>query len=124
MALPRSRPPLLVAILFGSFVGNLEAIMPNAAMATILHDLGASAASGTWVLTIYTLLFATSMPIFGALGDRIGHRRLYLWSLGAFAVATGGAGTAPSLTMLIIWRAVEGLAIAPALPSAMALIAR
>lgn len=115
---------ILMVVLFGAFVGNLEAVMPNAAVSTIVKELNTSVATGTWILTIYTLLFATFMPAFGKVGDMIGHQRLYTGSLLAFSVATLFCGLSRSTESLIIWRAIEGISIAPSLPAAMAIISR
>ncbi len=122
-----STPPrqnrILVAVLFGSFVGNLEAIMPNAGLPHLVKTLHTSLSQGTWVLTIYILLFATSMPLLGKLGDRLGHSRLYVLSLSIFSVASVACALSPTILWLIVARALQGLSIAPALPSAMAIIA-
>lgn len=115
---------ILIVVLFGAFVGNMEAIMPNAALSSIIKELNTSVATGTWILTIYTLLFATFMAVFGKVGDMIGHQRLYIGSLLAFSVATLFCGLSRSTEALIFWRAIEGITIAPSLPAAMAIISR
>ncbi len=53
---------VLVAVLFGSFAGNLEAIIPNAGLADLVRALHSTYATATWILTLYILLFATMMP--------------------------------------------------------------
>lgn len=113
---------ILAAVLFGVFVSTMQGTIPNAALPQILEDLHASAASGTWILTIYLLLFAVSMPLFGKVGDMIGHQRLYLLSLVAFSVATLFCGLSESAATLIFWRALAGVAIGPSLPAAMAIV--
>lgn len=115
---------ILIVVIFGAFIGNLEAVMPNAALSTIMKELNTSVATGTWILTIYTLLFATFMPVFGKVGDMIGHQRLYIWSLLAFSIATLFCGLSRSTETLIIWRAIQGISIAPSLPAAMAIVSR
>lgn len=115
---------ILTVALFGVFVGNIEAVMPNAGLSTLVKELHISVATGTWILTIYTLLFATFMPVFGKIGDMIGHQRLYIWSLFTFSIATLFCGLFHNPAALIIGRAIEGISIAPSLPAAMAMISR
>ncbi len=120
----RTRYGILGTILCGAFAGNMEAVMPNAALSRILIALHATVAGGTWILTIYTLLFAVAMPAFGTAGDRIGHERLYLWSLIAFSITMLFSGLSRTLMELILWRALAGISIAPSLPAAMAIVSK
>ncbi len=98
--------------------------MPNAALSRMLIALHATVAGGTWILTIYTLLFAVTMPAFGTAGDRVGHERLYVWSLVTFSITMIFSGLSRTLLELIVWRALAGISIAPSLPAAMAIASK
>lgn len=114
---------VLFTLVIGSFVGNLEAAMPNTAINTISQNLGASVASTTWVLTAYTLLFAVFMPLMSKVGEIIGHHKLYISSLLIFTLFSIACGVTNNLILLILFRALQGISIASCLPSAMVIIA-
>jgi EmrB/QacA subfamily drug resistance transporter len=114
----------LAAILIGTFVGTLANSTANVALPAVMADFAVPLSSALWVVTTYTLVFAVFMPVCGYLGDLYGQRRAYLWGMALFAVASLGAGLAPSLSWLLGWRVLQGIAIAPTLPAVMAIMAR
>lgn len=115
---------ILVTVVIGAFVGNLEAAMPNTAVSVITHSLGTSVESSTWILTIYTLLFATFMPLSSKIGGIIGNRKLYIWSLAFFSIFSILCGLTNNLVWLIIFRALQGISISACLPCAMVIISQ
>lgn len=115
---------VLATVLIGSFIGSLELVMPNVVLSQIVKELGTDVSLGGWIITIYALLFATSLPLFGKLGDMIGHQKLYLYSMIAFVITSFLCGISTNIYWLIIFRGLAGLSIAPALPSGMAIISK
>ncbi|AYV68700.1 hypothetical protein C2I06_18440 [Niallia circulans] len=115
---------ILFTVIIGAFVGNLEAVLPNTAVSVISQSLGTSVEVTTWVLTIYTLLFATFMPLASKIGSIIGNRNLYIWSLAMFTLFSLLCGFTNSLGLLIIFRALQGISIAACLPCAMVIISQ
>ncbi|WP_138495117.1 DHA2 family efflux MFS transporter permease subunit [Paenibacillus pinistramenti] len=113
---------ILLIVVIGAFVGNLEAVLPNTAVNVIANSLGASVNNSIWILTIYTLLFATFMPLASKIGAIIGNRNLYIWSLILFSVFSFLCGITNSLVLLIIFRGLQGIAISACLPCAMVII--
>jgi MFS transporter, DHA2 family, multidrug resistance protein len=97
---------------------------------TILHlavpaisaDLRPSSAQLLWIIDIYGFLVAGSLITMGSLGDRIGRRRLLLIGAGAFGVASVVAALSTSAEMLIVTRALLGIAGATLAPSTLSLI--
>src|SRR5688572_24690959 len=85
-------------------------------------DLKPSAAQLLWIVDIYGFLIAGSLITMGAVGDRIGRRRLLLIGAAAFGVASVLAAYARTPEMLIAARAALGVAGATLMPSTMALI--
>ncbi len=73
-------------------------------------------------MTIYILLFAVTMPLFGRLGDMYGYKRTYLIGMSVFAVASLLAPLARGFPALIALRAVQGVGNGPILPAIMAVI--
>jgi DHA2 family multidrug resistance protein-like MFS transporter len=86
-------------------------------------DLGASSTEQLWIMDIYGFMIAGFMVTLGTLGDRIGRRRLLLFGAGGFGVASVLSAYSSSPLMLIIARALLGIAGATLAPSTLALIA-
>jgi DHA2 family multidrug resistance protein-like MFS transporter len=97
---------------------------------TVLHlavphlsvDLKPTSAQLLWIVDIYGFLIAGSLITMGTLGDRIGRRRLLMIGAGAFGVASVLAAFSPSAELLILSRALLGVAGATLMPSTLALI--
>jgi MFS transporter, DHA2 family, methylenomycin A resistance protein len=100
----------------------LDGSVLNVAIPAIRHDLGSSMAAAQWVLDGYTLPLAALLLTAGALGDRLGLRRMLLAGTVVFTAASAGCACAPDIGLLIAARAVQGLGAAALLPATLALI--
>ncbi len=85
-------------------------------------DLGATSTELLWITDIYGLLVAGSMITMGAVGDRIGRRRLIMVCAAVFAVASAIGAFATTPEQVILARAVMGIAGSGIMPASMALI--
>jgi MFS transporter, DHA2 family, multidrug resistance protein len=92
------------------------------ALPRLSADLGATGTEQLWILDIYSFLLAGFLVTMGTLGDRLGRRRLLLIGAAAFGVVSVVAAYATSPTMLIVARALLGVAGATLMPSTMALL--
>jgi MFS transporter, DHA2 family, methylenomycin A resistance protein len=126
---PSTAPPArtgkrlgLGAICLGFLMITLDATIVNVALGPIVADLGGSLSGAQWVVSAYTLGFATFLLSAGAWADRIGSRRGLLIGLALFGVASGACAAAPSMAALIAARAVQGLGAALLMPCSLALI--
>jgi MFS transporter, DHA2 family, methylenomycin A resistance protein len=115
---------LIVAISLGYFMVMLDMTVLTVALPPIRRDLGGGIAGLQWVVDGYVLVFAALLLTAGSLADRIGARRTFLVGCWLFAGASALAGAAPSLIVLIVLRALQGVGAALLLPASMALIAR
>lgn len=113
---------VVLATAFGFVVVQLDVTIVNVALARIGAELGTSVAGLQWVVDAYTLAFAASMLSAGVLGDLLGARRAYLGGLGLFVGASLACGAAPSLSLLIAARALQGLGAALVIPNSLALL--
>lgn len=113
---------ILAAVLMGTLVGTLGGSMVNVALPAIMDGFGISVSSAVWVLSIYILLVAVLMPIFGRMGDMYGYKRIYLLGLLLFAGASILAALVDSFPGLVVARALQGIGNATTLPSVMAII--
>ncbi|MFV8052069.1 MFS transporter [Mycobacterium sp. 48b] len=75
----------------------------------VASTLGAGFATAQWIIDGYTLALAALVMAMGTLGDRCGHRRLFLIGLIVFGVASAGCAVAPSGGVLVAGRVVQGV---------------
>ena len=105
--------PLVMAVyLLGIFMGALDTGIVTPARTIIQDSLGVGDKTGIWMITIYTLAYAASIPVMGKLADRMGRRSVYLVSIFLFGLGSllcGFAHSANSFTMLLITRAVQAI---------------
>jgi MFS transporter, DHA2 family, methylenomycin A resistance protein len=100
----------------------LDGSVLNVAVPTIRQDLGSPMAGAQWVLDGYTLPLAALLLTAGALGDRIGLRRMLVGGIVLFTVASAACASAPDIGALIAARAVQGVGAAALLPATLAMI--
>ena len=101
---------------------SLDVSVLYLALPALAADLGASTTQQLWMLDIYSFVLAGFLVTMGAVGDRIGRKRLLLVGAVAFGLASVGAAYAASPGQLVLWRAVLGMAGATLMPSTMGLI--
>jgi EmrB/QacA subfamily drug resistance transporter len=77
-------------------------------LTTVQHELHTSQAAVTWVLTAYLLSASIMTPILGRVGDMIGKERVFVATLVALAVGSLLAAIAPSITVMIVARVIQG----------------
>jgi MFS transporter, DHA2 family, multidrug resistance protein len=108
--LPPERRRWAVAAIFTALaMASLDTAIANVALPAIASDLHVSPADVVWVVNVYQIaLVATLLPL-GALGEIIGHERIYLGGLLLFTLASVGCACAGSLESLLIARALQGL---------------
>src|SRR5271154_7175379 len=108
--LPAERRKWAVAAIFTALtMASLDTAIANIALPAISADLHVSAAESIWVVNIYQIaLVATLLPL-GALGEIVGHQRIYLGGLLLFTVASLGCALAWSLDSLLVARTLQGL---------------
>ncbi len=122
-----SRSPLatalaLAATSLGLGVVQLDITIVNTALSSIGTSLGGSIAELQWVVTAYTIAFAAFILTAGALGDRLGAKRIFIAGFAIFTLASLACALAPSATFLIAARSVQGLAAAILVPNSLALL--
>ncbi|TQC45688.1 MFS transporter, partial [Rhodococcus sp. WS4] len=113
---------VVTATVLGSSLALLDGTVVNIALPHIGEDLGSDVAGLQWVLSGYTLALASLILLGGALGDRWGRRRVFVWGTVWFAVSSLLCGIAPDITMLVIARILQGVGAAMLTPGSLALI--
>lgn len=108
--LPWERRRWAVAAIFTALaMSALDVAIANIALPAIAVDLHVSPAEAVWVVNVYQIaLVATLLPL-GALGEIVGHQRIYLCGLLLFTLASLGCALAWSLPSLLVARTLQGL---------------
>ena len=112
----------LLAVTLGSGVAILDGSIVNIALKTIGEDLHASLADLQWVSNGYLLALASLILVGGALGDRLGRRRMYVIGIIGFAVCSALCAIAQSPQQLIGARVLQGVSAALLTPGSLAII--
>lgn len=120
----RRAAPALASVCLGFYMVLLDGSVLNIALPAIQRDIHGSVAALQWVVNVYTIPLAGVLMTAGNLGDRLGSRRVFTWSLAAFTAASLACALSPTLTALIVARAVQGIAAGGLLPTTLAIIAR
>lgn len=105
------------------FVVMLDGSIVNVALPTIAASLHTGTAGLQWIVDGYLLVLACGLLTAGAVGDRLGRRRVFRTGLIVFAIASSGASLAPDLATLVGFRMLQGLGAAMLPPSGLAIIA-
>jgi EmrB/QacA subfamily drug resistance transporter len=113
---------VLATTILGSAMAFLDGTVVNIALPRIGQQFGASLAGLQWTVTGYTLTLAAFVLVGGSLGDRFGRRKIFLIGVVWFALASLACGLAPTLGVLIAFRAIQGVGSALLTPGALALI--
>jgi EmrB/QacA subfamily drug resistance transporter len=119
---PRVERWVLAASILGSSMAFIDGTVVNVALPILQEALGATAAEVQWVVESYALVMAALLLLGGALGDKVGRRRVFAIGAGLFAAASFACALAPSIEWLILGRAVQGLGAAFLVPGSLALI--
>ncbi|MBP1772500.1 MAG: multidrug resistance efflux pump, family, inner rane protein EmrB [Holophagaceae bacterium] len=121
--LPGSSHKWIVALttMLGTFMEVLDTSVANVALPHMKGTYAAGTDEITWVITSYLVANAIILPITGWLGSFFGRKRLYLFCLALFTLASLGAGAAPTLGWLILMRVVQGLAGGAMVPMSQAI---
>src|SRR5687767_8239392 len=99
---------LTVAVATGMLLAALDASIVGTAMPTVVASLGGLELFA-WVFAGYALVSTTAMPIFGRLSDVYGRKRLYLFGMVVFVLASALCGLAQDMLQLVLFRALQGV---------------
>jgi EmrB/QacA subfamily drug resistance transporter len=125
LALPRAQSAgtwVLVATILGSSMAFIDSTVVNVALPVLQTELKATVADVQWVVEAYALFLAALILVGGSLGDHYGRRRIYATGIALFTLASLACGFAPTVTFLIIARALQGIGGALLVPGSLAII--
>jgi EmrB/QacA subfamily drug resistance transporter len=114
---------VIAATVLGSGVAFLDGSVVNVALPAIGRDLHTDVAGLQWTLDAYLVTLTALLLFGGALGDRLGRKRVFIVGLVAFTIASVGCAAAPNAFVLALARAVQGAGGAFLVPGSLAIIA-
>jgi DHA2 family multidrug resistance protein-like MFS transporter len=99
----------LVAVMLAVALATLDTAIANTALPAIAAALHATPAQSVWVVNAYQFAMVATILPFAALGDLLGHRRIYIGGLALFTAASLACAAAPTLPLLAAARLLQGL---------------
>ncbi len=118
----RRRNIVFVTIVLGLLLAALDQTIVGTALPTIVSELG-GAAHMSWVVTSYLLAETVATVLVGKFGDLFGRKTVFQVSAAVFITGSFLCGLATNMTLLILWRAVQGIGAGGLMVTSMALIA-
>ncbi|MDR3539642.1 MAG: MFS transporter [Desulfosporosinus sp.] len=103
------RLQIISAVALGTFMGPLDASVVNIALPSITNHFNASLSTVEWVIMAYLLIISSLLLTYGRLGDMYGHKRIYVFGFIVFTIGSLLCGFAPSIILLIIFRAFQAI---------------
>lgn len=104
------------------FIVGLDITVINVALPSIGRDLDADISGLQWTVDAYTLVMASLLMFAGSMGDRFGRRRVFITGLTVFTAASLLCSLAPSVEVLIAFRALQGVGASMLNPVAMSIV--
>ena len=112
----------LIAAILASTIAAVDSSAVNVALPAIGRDLGGGFAAQQWVSNSYLLTLSALILLAGSLTDRLGERRVFVAGVAGFGVGSALCALAPSVGVLIVARALQGVSGALLTPAALAII--
>ncbi len=100
---------IAITVMIATFMEVLDTSVANVSLPHIAGSLSAGVDESTWVLTSYLVSNAIVLPLAGWLSMIFGRKRLYMTCVGLFTISSMMCGLAPSLTMLVVFRVLQGI---------------
>lgn len=108
----------------GNFMVVLDMTIANVSVPNIAGGLAVSPSQGTWVITSYSVAEAIVVPLTGWLSARFGAVRVFVTGMVGFGICSALCGLAPSLSLLVTFRIMQGLCGGPIMPMSQTLMMR
>lgn len=99
----------IIALATGQFLVGLDLSVMSVALPSIQREYGVGMLQLQWAVMAYMVAGAALAVPFGALGDKIGRRRIYLFGTATFAIGSAISALAPAMPALILGRAIQGI---------------
>lgn len=122
MKTARLLSPAVLGIACGAVLVPLNSTMLAVALPSVMAEFGVSAATVATLVTVYLAAVVVALPVAGMLGDRMGHRAIFLAGVGGFAASSLLAGLAGAFPLLVVARVLQAASGALISTGAVALV--
>jgi DHA2 family methylenomycin A resistance protein-like MFS transporter len=112
----------LLVVAVGQFLAVMSTTVVSVALPTIGAAMHASPSDLEWIVDVYVIVYSALLVTGGAAGDRLGRKGLFLAGVAAFGTGSLLAGLAPSMGVLLVGRALQGLGPALLVPGSLTII--
>ena len=119
---PAARRLITASVMAATVMNSLDSTIANVALPHIQGSVSASSEEITWVLTSYIVAAAIFTPLTGWMAGRFGRKRLMLWSIVGFTIASGLCGFASNLGEIVGFRLLQGVFGAALVPMSQAIL--
>lgn len=119
---PRNRWLVLAIVSSALFLIVVDMTVLYTALPRLTYDLNATASEKLWIVNAYPLVVAGLLPGLGTLGDRLGHKRLFMAGLVVFGLASLSAAYSPTPAVLIGARVLLAVGAALMMPATLSII--
>jgi len=116
MQKPSQRILITLSVMLATVMQSLDTTIANVALPHMQGGMGATQEQSSWVLTSYIVAAAIVTPLTGFLGIRFGRKRIFIWSVIGFTIASMLCGAAQSLTQIVLFRLIQGVFGASLIP--------
>ncbi|HCR2095918.1 MFS transporter [Enterobacter asburiae] len=110
----------LILLLTGQMLPMIDTSITNVALDAITHSLNATATELELIVALYGVAFAVCLALGSKLGDNFGRRRLFMWGVASFGLASLLCGMAGNIEQLLAARIVQGAGAALIVPQILA----
>jgi len=111
-----------LSVMLATIIQALDTTIANVALPHMQGSMGATQDQIAWVLTSYIVAAAIFMPLTGFFSARFGRKRIFIWSVVGFTVASMLCGAAQSLTQIVVFRLLQGVFGASLVPLSQAVL--
>jgi EmrB/QacA subfamily drug resistance transporter len=118
----QARPWVLAATILGSSLVFIDGSVVNVALPAIQTDLRMAVEGAQWVVNAYLLMLGALVLVGGVAGDRFGRRRVFAIGVATFTLFSVLCGVAPTTSVLVAGRALQGMGGALLVPGSLAII--
>jgi DHA2 family multidrug resistance protein len=111
-----------VAVMLATIMQALDTTIANVALPHMQGTMGATQDQISWVLTSYIVAAAIFMPLTGFLSARLGRKRIFMWAVVGFTIASMMCGAAQNLSEIVLFRLLQGVFGASLVPLSQAVL--
>jgi EmrB/QacA subfamily drug resistance transporter len=113
---------IMASSIMASAMAFIDATALNVVLPSLQKNLNASGTDLFWILNAYLLMLAALILIGGSLGDKLGRKKVFMVGIFIFITGSAACGFTPSVTLLVIFRMLQGIGGALMIPGSLSLI--